>query len=217
MPGEELAPSQPAGLSPGLSKEQKIGFSLLLIFALLTVVLGFLQISNTLYAPFALNKMVPATIKDQIKDVQALRYRDTAGSGVSDFDKLYVYGMSPYLYDTFGYGMSDGEVIKRGLRLCPNAGKNCAPSESGSALPVATATSSPLVAAANPGTPPPDLRAILRDPTQIRQMLITAGVGKDIVAKVSDADLMKMAEQAFASSTAAGAVFGNMPSVSRTP
>ena len=110
---------------PGsLSNEQKIGFSLLLVFALLSVGLGTLHIRNTMYAPLALNNAPPINLKDQVNTVDALRYRDTDYDGLTDFDELYVYDTSPYLYDTFSYGLSDKEVVARGLPLCPK-GQDC--------------------------------------------------------------------------------------------
>ena len=104
---------QPAGEEKrGLTAEQKIGFVLLLIFAALGLTLGFLQIRNTMLAPFALNSNIPASIKDKINDVDSLRFRDTDSDGLSDYDEVYTYGTSVYLFDTFGYGKSDKQEVQ---------------------------------------------------------------------------------------------------------
>lgn len=182
-----------------LSKEQKMGFVLLLIFAVFGIALGILKIRNTLYAPFALNNQVPTSLKDEVNSVDALRYRDTDGDGLSDFDELYIYGTSPYLYDTFGYGISDKEVIAKGLPLCPK-GQNCAgaPSET---LPITYSSSSVAV----PGLENAalDLAQQLKDPTQVRKMLLETGVDKDMLSKIDDATLMQMVVQLLSATSTA--------------
>ncbi len=188
---------------PGLTKEQKIGFTLLLIFAILAVSLGILQLRNTLYAPFALNRSVPASIKDEVNGVDALRYRDTDNDGLTDFDELYVYHTSPYLYDTFGYGMSDKEVVAKNLPLCPGAGKNCidqvavTSSTTGNNTIINNSLSQdPLLQ-----NPPQDITAMLKDPSSLRQLLISSGMDPAVLNKVSDADLMLLASQIAASTS----------------
>ena len=177
----------------GLSKEQKIGFTLLLVFALMSVSLGILKIRNTLYAPFALNNKVPANLKDEVNSVDALRFRDTDNDDLTDFDELYVHGTSPYLFDTFAYGMSDKEVIAKGLPLCPK-GQDCG-TGSGEELPVFAASSSLYIQEPILGDIPLDLNAALSDPKQLRQMLIGAGMDDSILKKISDADLVLMVRQ----------------------
>jgi hypothetical protein len=194
------------GLLKSLSREQKIGVSLLLIFAVLSVGLGFLQIRNTLYAPFALNNTIPTSLKDDINTPDALRFRDTDHDGLSDFDELYVYGTSPYLYDTFSYGMSDKEVVAKGLALCPKG--QCNDTTEASA---AGSTSSTLVTGIEPptGLTPEDFTAALQDPAQIRAMLLAAGVNKTDLSKISDKDLLQsVAEVMNVSST--GAVYAQL-------
>lgn len=195
MPDEQSLTPPKISLSP----EQKIGFILLLIFAVFGIALGILKIRNTLYAPFALNNQVPTSLKEEVNSVDALRYRDTDADGLSDFDELYVYGTSPYLLDTFGYGISDKEVLAKGLPLCPK-GQNCvgAPSET---LPVIS--SSPSVAVPGLEGAPTDLIQQLKDPTQVRQMLLEAGVSKDMLGKIDDATLMLMVSQLLSATSTA--------------
>ena len=109
----------------GLSKEQKIGFILLLAFAIFAIGLGIMQIRNTMYSRFALNDKVPFHLKDQVNTVDALRFRDTDKDSLTDFDELYVYGTSPYLADTDSDGILDGEEIKRGINPNCAEGQDC--------------------------------------------------------------------------------------------
>ena len=45
-----------------LTREQKVGFTLLLVFAVFAIGLGIMQIRNTMYAPFALGSGIPSEI-----------------------------------------------------------------------------------------------------------------------------------------------------------
>ena len=97
-----------------LSKEQKIGVILLSVFSVFAIGLGILQIRNTMYAPFALNKQIPNLVRDDIVSNEALMYRDTDKDGLNDFDELYVYATSAYLADTDSDGISDKAEVDKG-------------------------------------------------------------------------------------------------------
>lgn len=178
-----------------LTPERKIGFVLLLIFALLTVSLGILQIRNNLYAPFALNNQVPATLRDEVNSVEALRLRDTDRDGLTDFDEAYVYNTSRYIADTDSDGQTDGQEIAAGTNPLCEEGKQCAEQgeEAGGRADAATVGES--LRALDPGPPPADLEGLLTNPAQVRQMLIDAGVDAALVARISDQDLLVMVNQ----------------------
>ncbi len=182
---------------PVLSKEQKTGFVLLVIFAILAVGLGVLQIRNGLYAPFALSNKVPLTLKNDLNGPDSLRFRDTDHDELSDFDELYVYGTSPYLYDTFSYGISDKEVVGKNLPLCPK-GQCADPLADASTSTVAEDSAGspstivvPTGVGEDPGTPQ-NLDQILNDPVQLRKMLAESGVSQEVLKKLSDSELLKM-------------------------
>ncbi len=188
-----------------LSKEQKIGVILLSVFSVFAIGLGILQIRNTMYAPFALNKQIPTLVKNDINSNEALMYRDTDHDGLSDFDELYVYGTSPYLADTDSDGIPDNIEVAKGTNpLCPE-GQNCAEAGiNGDAMP----NSAPIASATSTLGPPPaaqDLSKILNEPAATRKMLLDSGFDKKILDATSDADLMKMVQEILsATSTATG-------------
>ncbi len=195
---------------PRLTKEQKTGFVLLVIFAILAVGLGLLQVRNSLYAPFALNNKVPLSLKNDINSPDSLRYRDTDHDELSDFDELYVYATSPYLYDTFSYGMSDKDVVAKNLPLCPKG--ECA--DVVAALTVSSSISvpeidalsesslplRPVTSGQDPGLPE-DLNTIFSNPARLRQMLRESGVAEDVLKKLSDAQLLTMVNEILSTSS----------------
>ncbi|HQL52942.1 MAG TPA: hypothetical protein PLX01_03040 [Candidatus Magasanikbacteria bacterium] len=109
-----------------LSKEQRTGFVLLLVFAVLVIVLGLLQIRNTIYNPFAINFLVydeEAVIHDTEGRLKSI---DTDGDGLSDWDELYVYKTSPYLADTDSDGINDKDELDKGMNpLCNEKSGEC--------------------------------------------------------------------------------------------
>ena len=190
-----------AVLPDSLTREQKIGFALLAVFAFLSVGLGLVQIRNTMYGPLALNNEPPVNLKDQVATVDALRYRDTDHDGLNDFDELYVYGTSPYLLDTFSYGMSDKEVIAKGLPLCPK-GQDCvAPVSSGELIASNSASSTVAALESQLGPKPPDIMAIFNDPAQLRTLLLSGGMDKETLSKIDDNQLKSIAGQILANTT----------------
>ncbi len=176
----------------GLRKEQKIGIALLSIFAVFAIGLGFLQIRNTMYAPFALNNKVPYVVKDDIDTNEALMYRDTDKDGLNDFDELYVYITSPYLADTDSDGVDDRIEIEKGSDPICAEGQTCSDiAASEDAFP----NTAPLASASSTlGAPPStaELDQLVNNPVEIRKMLLASGFDKKILDQTSDADLMKM-------------------------
>ena len=179
----------------GLSKEQKIGVILLSIFSVFAIGLGILQIRNTMYAPFALNKKIPPLLRDDINTEEALMYRDTDKDGLNDFDESYVYLTSRYLADTDSDGLSDKAEVDKGTDpLCPE-GQTCAEAGvNGDTLPnsgvIPSATST-----LGPAPSPQDLEKLLSDPAATRAMLLASGFDKKILDATSDADLMQMVKE----------------------
>jgi cytoskeletal protein RodZ len=182
-------------MQTGLSKEQKIGLILLLIFAIFAIGLGVLQIRNTMYSKFALNNTIPENIKDKVNTVDALRFRDTDNDGINDFDEMYVYSTSAYLDDTDSDGIKDKQEIDRGLNPLCAEGSDCSvtPEALAASISVTTTASNAILnQTGSVGEAPADLAAAISDPAQVRKMLLDSGVSKAMLDKVSDADLMNM-------------------------
>ena len=185
-----MADEQPA--TRRLSKEQKIGFVLLLCFAILTVGLGMLQIRNTMYAPFALNNNIPPDLKEKVNDEMSLQYRDTDMDGLNDFDELYVYSTSPYLADTDSDGIPDKQEVDLGKDPNCLEGQDCIPQDTAQ---VVTSSTTLLGTAVDPGAAPTDLNVMMSDPKQLRQLLLQAGMDQKVLDSYKDADLLKMTQE----------------------
>ncbi len=177
-----------------LSREQKIGFVLLLAFGIIAVTLGFVQIRNTMYAPFALNSVVPPDVKDAVNDAAALQYRDTDGDGLSDFSELYVYSTSPYIKDTDGDGLDDKAEILQGKNpLCAEgaACNNFIYNDNLTGSQNSTSSINGVVIPPDPGALPEFIKQI-QDPKQVREMIIASGaVSKEILDQIPDNLLMQ--------------------------
>jgi hypothetical protein len=186
---------------PGWSKEQKMGIMLLSVFAILAIGLGVLQIRNTLYAPFALNKEVPYIVKSDIETNEGLMYRDTDMDGINDFDEQYVYITSPYLTDTDSDGIADKIEIEKGSNpICPE-GKDCSESAwNGDAL----LANAPIdLASSTPGPAPSldELADLLNNPAEARKMLLAGGFDKNILDQTSDEELLKLIKEVLSSAS----------------
>ncbi|MBU1933818.1 thrombospondin type 3 repeat-containing protein [Patescibacteria group bacterium] len=120
--GGDLEPNQ----SPNkLNKNQKIAVAGLAIFAVLVVILWFVQLKNNIYGPFNAPVGQNQVASETQNNDEALKAKDTDNDGLNDYDELNIYHTSPYLEDTDGDGFKDGEEIKNNADPnCPK-GKTC--------------------------------------------------------------------------------------------
>jgi hypothetical protein len=166
-----------------LTKEQKVGFVLLLIFGLMTIGMGFLQMRNTLYGPYTVH-----TVQNDLQDIGdlfseediRLQAVDTDRDGISDYEEIYYYNTSAYLPDTDSDGISDKEEIERGDDpLCPQ-GESCdsgvgEADQDGEFQFAGAPEEEPLPPADAALTSPEALEALLNDPEAIRDLLSRTG------------------------------------------
>ncbi len=203
-------------LHHGFSREQKIGFIFMLIFAILTVSLGALQLRNTIYGPFVIRPKQTSSLETiATNDEARLKSIDTDHDAINDYDELYLYETSPYLPDTDSDSVNDKTEIDRGSDpLCPE-GKQCAAE---AALPAAPSTTfaSPLIKESptptdvlnvtqqlsgnNPSQKEvSDIQKIIADPVQLRALILSTGkIDQASLDKIDDATLQKMAQTIFA-------------------
>lgn len=180
----------------GLSKERKIGFVLLLAFAILAVGLGVLQIRNNMYSPLALSNAVPPSITDQVNTTDALRYRDTDFDGLNDFDELYVYTTSPYLADSDSDGIPDKQEVLAGTNPLCGEGQDCSAflSVNSDALGKQTVTSSADLNITATSTIEDIMQPFL-DTANVRKLLIQSGMKEADVNKMTDEQITALVNE----------------------
>ena len=200
---------QPKKLDPG----QKVGFVLLVVFGLLTVSLGVLQMRNTIYNQFIIRPKMSGS-QAFLDEAVRLQQTDTDQDGLSDYEELNFFGTSAYLPDTDSDGLADKAEIEAGTDpLCPE-GKKCeveliGPEEEGAPESPVLASESGLdflniladAAAFAEGNEADaaqlslDLEAVRQSPELLRQMLLSTGqITKEQLDQVSDEQLLELAE-----------------------
>ena len=192
----------------GFTKEQKVGFLLLFVFAIFAVGLGFLQIRNTIYAPFAFDDTAESPLANVVstEEQQTLRLKsiDTDNDGLYDYDEIYLYQTSPYIEDTDSDGVSDAREIETSTDpLCPK-GEVCDTSD-----PIRNAAAQTAVKDGEFATDVGEviqeeavrknkeiLDSLMNNPAYIRNLLVETGqVTYEQLEKVSDEDIISyMAE-----------------------
>lgn len=193
------------------TSEQKTGFVLLLAFGVLTVILGGLQLRNTIYKPFVIKAAADGTKQEQLNalldDATRLQRIDTDKDGLNDYEELNFYQTSPYIPDTDSDGYTDKEEIDAGEDpLCPR-GQACAEVETevkkeqvdpASELFADAPTTGDIIGGG--GGVPADsalgevdgINELLGDPAKLRSALLGTGqVTESELAQFTDQDLLQ--------------------------
>ncbi len=202
-----------------LSRTQKAGFVLLLVFGLVTVGMGFLQMRNTIYGPFVLrtdkNKADAPAFEDETLKQQR---SDTDQDGLNDYEEIQFYSTSAYLPDTDSDGVADKTEIDNGADpLCPE-GQSCNSAADSAPVGAPSAVTEPNVAgfdlldavaasvaesggsatssvAVSPQTPvASDMSAVVNNPAALRDLLRKTGkFTEEQLGKIDDATLRRVA------------------------
>ncbi|MDD4272021.1 MAG: hypothetical protein PHF50_04440 [Patescibacteria group bacterium] len=212
---------EPRQSPPPLDKNQKMAAAGLAVFAVLIVVLWMAQLRSNIYEPFNSSSGQSQVASEEQNRDEALKTKDTDNDGLSDYDELNMYKTSPYLEDTDGDTLKDGEEIKN------NTDPNCPKGEtcSGGLLDNSATADQSGGASAAPndtlnsllnqfGATEPQTQSTLNtenltsdqldalkniDAASLRELLIQAGMDKGALDKISDTDLMKSYGETFSS------------------
>lgn len=203
-----------------LSREQKTGFVLLFVFALITVALGFFQFNNRIYGPFAVKIADPANVKAPINEEERLRALDTDRDGLNNFEEMTTYKTSAYLSDTDSDGIDDWKEIETGSDPLCGAGSVCLSAET------ALSTSTPISAVSPVSSDGAfldsmlgeafadnseisdslNLDKLMNDPVELRKLLAATGqIPADTLQKIADDDLLRLAREVFSTASSTGA------------
>ncbi len=198
-----------------LTREQKTGFVLLLIFACLVMSLGVLQIRNNIFSPFIIHLTETEYEESSLFQDEAVRLQsiDTDHDGLNDYEELNFYETSPYLPDTDSDGLRDKLEIEQGTNpLCPE-GEDCGLLLD---IPVISTTTdmitSPLAEISDPvsyleefsqGVNPEDLAASFTDMDKMRELLLKTGmIDEAELNNLSNEELEQIINEILANQTA---------------
>src|SRR3989338_4002530 len=185
--------------------QQKLSFTMMLIFGILIVVLGFLQMRNTIYTPFVIRESDFGSPEGALFENEQVKLQsiDTDHDGLNDYEELNFYSTSPYLHDSDSDGVEDQtEIVNRTDPNCPE-GKKCLTSEN--SVTTSTQGLTPVLGeqtgiGSDPGSIPPpqitdDLATLSRDPQKLREMMLRTGtMTKEELDSVSDSTILQLAQ-----------------------
>ncbi|OGH59779.1 MAG: hypothetical protein A2725_02050 [Candidatus Magasanikbacteria bacterium RIFCSPHIGHO2_01_FULL_33_34] len=201
-----------------LSSGQKVGFVLLMVFGILTLSMGALQMRNTIYNPFVIRPINYLSSQAFIDDSTRLQQMDTDNDSLTDFEELEFYNTSPYLPDTDSDGIDDNIEIENGTNPLCAEGTDCeilldtntpeeqiavespVSVESGAAdfLDLLAESVSLSEQIPDEQLPDPDqlsieLETLMNSPELLRQILLSTGkITEEQLKNVTDEELLKL-------------------------
>lgn len=158
------------------NQKEKRYFKIFVIFGIFAFGFGFFVLKNAIQSPFRLldNFIGEDSGSDEqnFDEFVASQNQDTDKDGLSDYDEVYIYNTSPFLDDSDSDGYSDYDELNSGHDPnCP-VGEICeAVAENDTALSE-------------------DISA-----TELRQMLVDAGVDESELNALSDEELLSAYQQ----------------------
>ncbi|MFB6181566.1 MAG: thrombospondin type 3 repeat-containing protein [Candidatus Magasanikbacteria bacterium] len=193
-----------------LTIQQKVGAGLLAILGVLAISLGGLQLRNTIYSPFVIEPQAQAekALAQFFKnDKTRLQRIDTDNDDLSDYAEINFHKTSRYLKDTDSDGLTDKEEVEQGTDpLCPqdeNCDQNAVPNSP-------TTTGGPYFTFGNIKkrakqklqqgeglkTPKERIQEMIKNPDQLRQMLLETGrISKERLKQIDDETLKQTARK----------------------
>jgi hypothetical protein len=204
--------------SRGLNKSQKMAVILLAFFAVFVIVIWSIQFKKSISQPFTYKESESTTvtaIPSEEDSEEALKIKDTDNDGLFDWDELYFYKTSPYLEDSDSDGFSDKEEIDSDNDPnCPE-GRDCystgiidgdnrvvnqggEESDNSSLDDLLGQLNINQNLVESKQTISQDEEELLQsflsgqiDVTNLRKMLVEAGMNEELLNQISDEDLIK--------------------------
>lgn len=199
---------------PVFSREQKVGYAVVIGCGVLAVALGFVYMGTHLNAPFKITYEGSRILTNEQRDDEKIalqKQSDTDGDTVSDYDEIYVYRSSPYLNDTDSDGLLDNAEINGGSDPACATGDTCENDADDINLGAPVLGDYADQAAKDAA----DAEAIIAQvkaslttatPAEIRLMLIESGAAETEVAAMTDEEVSALYTQIISQLEASGAL-----------
>ncbi|MEI6627299.1 MAG: hypothetical protein WCL61_01770 [bacterium] len=179
-------------------KGEKLATITLMLVGVVAIFYGFFSsyynISKPTWSrvtPMVQKEITSEQLKNQLAVNVEQQGKDTDMDGLNDYDEINVYKTSPYLKDSNGDGIDDKKSIALGVD--PNClGENCK-GVVVSGADVAQSVSVPTLQDAptnSLGFSPEQITSGQATPSMLRQLLQQGGASVEVLAQISDTDLM---------------------------
>lgn len=127
MEGDSVVVSQEQ-TPPRFSREQKVGYAVVIGCGLLAVLFGGFYLFKHLHSPFVItytgNRLLTGDDATAAA-IAAEKAKDTDSDGVNDYDEFNIYGTSAYIADSDDDGVNDGAEISAGTDPACAPGETC--------------------------------------------------------------------------------------------
>ncbi len=170
---------------------QRFHIILFSVFAVLSVVFGFIQIGKNVTLSF---NVPDELLSEEATNTVTQQFTDTDQDGLSDIEEIQVYYTSPYIADSDSDGVSDADEVALGTNPnCPE-GTDC----SGDGIVQSTEVDEVSTGEIDPET----LETLevlstiqgggIPDPEKVRNVLRSSGVSDEELAGASDEELLEL-------------------------
>lgn len=176
-------------------KKEDLILVFLIILGFGALILGFSQFRATIKGKIFNSSSEQININDNqnLNNLVALKTKDTDSDGLTDYDEIYVYHTSPYLADSDSDGYSDKEEITSGHD------PNCSSDQTGMPCnsPLTkidiynTSTEQNLIKETNGNFNPQNILSGSATASEIRNMLLKAGMSKEDLDKITNEQLIE--------------------------
>lgn len=171
-------------------RSRKYAFGVIASLLGVTLVLGMLQLTQTLNGPFVFDANqatgVDARKTAAVKTLDELRAQDTDKDGLDDYAELYVLETSPYTSDSDSDGYSDSDEVDS------DNDPNC---------PANTVCAADTGSLGNTLSETPNVPTDLVNMEQIRTLLQSNGVPKADLDAMTDAEVLAVYQKSLAGGT----------------
>lgn len=217
----EVSPPQ----RPVFSREQKVGYAVVVGCGALAVVLGLLYVGRHLNAPFAISytgSHILNADEQEARQIAEQKRSDTDGDTISDYDELYVYESSPYLTDTDSDGLSDDVEITSDSDPTCAVGDSCTDEADDLNLDISINPEYEAQAQADAAQVAAAMEAMKETlanipPSEIRAMLIQSGADPSEVDAMTDEEVSALYQEILTQLETSGQLDALLQGSSQTP